>query len=514
MNVLIVCAAGMSSSALAQKFREEIRKEGLSIKVGTCGVSQYRQHLSHADLVFIAPQISWLKSDLNDRHKACLIIPEKAYGEMNAAVLVDMALHPDCYMPKEKEEPWYKGFVVKFARRRSVIAITDGFSSLMPVSLVGSILSLFNALPIPYLNALISSGIVGEYLSIGVNMTMGMLSLYLCIFIAMSYSEQTGVSKEGLVLSSMVDFIAISGISPVEALQTGYFDGRGMLCATVITLVTCHLYGWIDHMIVVKKPGYIATNIINSFYSLIPVSICMLLTVMVSTVFYAYYHVHMAQYINDSIVNAIGAYAGNNALTLLGMKVLLATLFWFVGIHGGKLTGTVCNPIFQPLSVANVRAWSNGEALPYLINSQTGYMFTFGGIGSTLSLTFLMLFFSKSRKMKQLGKLSFPMGIFFINEPLIFGLPLVLNLYLLIPFVVIPLFSGVLTIFATGAGILPPCIGFEIPWTTPPLISGLIQGGWRLALWQAGMLVLQGIMWYPVFRRLDQQAYMKENGDR
>ena len=104
MNVLIVCAAGMSSSALAQKFREEIRKEGLSIKVGTCGVSQYRQRLSHADLVFIAPQISWLKSDLYDRHKACLIIPEKAYGEMNAAVLVDMALHPDGYMPKEKEE--------------------------------------------------------------------------------------------------------------------------------------------------------------------------------------------------------------------------------------------------------------------------------------------------------------------------------------------------------------------------------------------------------------------------
>lgn len=509
MNVLIVCAAGMSSSALAQKFREEIRKEGLSIKVGTCGVSQYRQHLSHADLVFIAPQIGWLQKELNEKNVSCLVIPEKAYGEMNAAVLVDMALHPDGYMPKEKEEPWYKGFVVKFARRRSVIAITDGFSSLMPVSLVGSILSLFNALPIPYLNALISSGIVGEYLSIGVNMTMGMLSLYLCIFIAMSYSEQTGVSKEGLVLSSMVDFIAISGISPVEALQTGYFDGRGMLCATVITLVTCHLYGWIDHMIVVKKNGYIATNIINSFYSLIPVSICMLLTVMVSTIFYAYYHVHMAQYINDSIVNAIGAYAGNNALTLLGMNVL-STLFWFVGIHGGKLTGTVCKPIFQPLSAANVKAWTKGETLPYLINSQTGNMFTFGGIGSTLSLTFLMLVMSKSRKMKQLGKLSFPMGIFFINEPLIFGLPFVLNLYLLIPFTLIPFISGFMTIIATRMGFLPVCIGFEIPWTTPPLISGLIQGGWRLALWQAFMLVLQAAMWYPVFHHLDQEALKEE----
>ncbi len=509
MNVLIVCAAGMSSSALAQRFRDEIRKEGLNIKVGTCGVSQYRQHLSQADLVFIAPQISWVQKELNEKKLMCLVIDEKAYGEMNADVLMDMALHPDDYIPKEKKEPWYKGIAVRFAQRRSVIAITDGFSSLMPVSLVGSILSLCNTLPIPYLNTLISSGIVGEYLSIGINMTMGMLSLYLSIFIAMSYSEQTGISKEGLVLSCMVDFIAISGISPLEALQTGFFDGRGMLCATAITLVTCHLYGWTESMIGTKKSGYITSNIIDSFYSLIPVSICMFLTVTVSTVFYSCFHVQIAQYINDSIVDAIGRFAGNSASTLLGLKVL-ATLFWFVGIHGGKLTGTVSNPIFQPLSVADVRAWTKGETLPYLINSQTSYMFTFGGIGSTLSLTFLMLVMSKSRKMKQLGKISFPMGIFFINEPLIFGLPFVLNLYLLIPFTLIPLISGVMTIIATRVGFLPACIGFEIPWTTPPLISGLIQGGWKLALWQAFMLVLQAAMWYPVFHHLDQEALKEE----
>ena len=102
------------------------------------------------------------------------------------------------------------------------------------------------------------------------------------------------------------------------------------------------------------------------------------------------------------------------------------------------------------------------------------------------------------------------MGTFFINEPLIFGLPFVLNLYLLIPFTLIPLISGVMTIIATRVGFLPACIGFEIPWTTPPLISGLIQGGWKLALWQAFMLVLQAAMWYPVFHHLDQEALKEE----
>lgn len=370
-------------------------------------------------------------------------------------------------------------------------------------------LTLLNTLPIPYINEWFSTGIVGEFLSIGTNMTMGMISLYLCISIAMSYADRTGLSKEGLVLSSMVDFIAITGISPVEALQVGYFDGRGMLGGIIITLVTCHLYQGIDHLISRRKKGFVVTNILESFYSMIPVSICMMTTVSISTMFYSHYGMHIIQYVNESIVDVIGNYAGNNVMTMLGINIL-ATVFWFVGIHGGKLTGTVANPIFQPLSVANVIAWGKSEPLPYMINLQTKYIFIFGGIGSTLSLSFLMFFFSRSRKIKQLGRLSFPMGIFFINEPLIFGLPFVLNQYLLLPFIMIPLFCGFLTVIATSMEIIPACIGFEILWTTPPLISGFIQGGWKLALWQTFMLVLQGIMWYPVFRYLDKKALNEE----
>ena len=370
-------------------------------------------------------------------------------------------------------------------------------------------LTLLNTLPIPYINEWISTGVVGEYLLIGINMTMGMISLYLCICIAMSYADRTGLSKEGLVLSSMVDFIAITRISPVRALQVGYFDGRGMLGGIIITLVTCHLYQGIDHLISRRKKGFVVSNIIESFYSMIPVSICMMLTVWISTLFYSHYGMHIIQYMNESIVDVIGSFAGNNAMTMFGINILV-TVFWFVGIHGGKLTGTVANPIFQLLSAANVIAWGKAEPLPYMINLQTKYIFIFGGIGSTLSLSFLMFFFSRSRKMKQLGRLSFPMGIFFINEPLIFGLPFVLNQYLLLPFIMIPLFCGFLTVIATSMEIIPACIGFEILWTTPPLISGFIQGGWKLAAWQGFMLVLQGAMWYPVFHHLDQEALKEE----
>ena len=157
-------------------------------------------------------------------------------------------------------------------------------------------LTLLNTLPIPYINEWFSTGIVGEFLSIGTNMTMGMISLYLCISIAMSYADRTGLYKEGLVLSSMVDFIAITGISPVEALQVGYFDGRGMLGGIIITLVTCHLYQGIDHLISRRKKGFVVSNILESFYSMIPVSICMMTTVSISTMFYSHYGMHIIQY--------------------------------------------------------------------------------------------------------------------------------------------------------------------------------------------------------------------------
>ena len=93
----------------------------------------------------------------------------------------------------------------------------------------------------------------------------------------------------------------------------------------------------------------------------------------------------------------------------------------------------------------------------------------------------------------------FRWGIFFINEPLIFGLPYVFNLSLLFPFLFIPFASGVMTIALTSVGILPRCIGIDMPWTTPPVMSGLIQGGWKLALWQVVLLILQMVMWYPFF---------------
>jgi PTS system cellobiose-specific IIC component len=124
-----------------------------------------------------------------------------------------------------------------------------------------------------------------------------------------------------------------------------------------------------------------------------------------------------------------------------------------------------------------------------------------------------MAFMAKSQRMKRLGKTALPMGIFFINEPVIFGLPIIFNPLMMVPFILIPMFSLFVTWVLMKMEILPYVIGFDIPWTTPPLISGMIQGGWRLAVWQLIVMAVQTFIWYPFFKVQDNKYLKEENSD-
>lgn len=509
MNVLIVCSAGMSSSSLKEHMIQEIRKQNLDIKVGACGSSQISVYAKKADLILVAPQIGYLREDIeNQSSSSCLIISEEVYGRNDGTVLVDMALHPDRY--RKEERKGIRKFVSLFAANEYVLSIMDGFRMILPVSMAGSVFSLLSSLPIPYLDTLISESVIGEYLDIGYSMTMGMVSLYLSFSIAMCFAIRKKIREEGLVLATVIDFIALSGVSNKGWLNLEYFDGNGMLTAILCSVMTYKIYMFADRFMDHSRKTLIANNIIESLYSMVPVSFCMLLTLSFSGVFYTFFHMYFTEWEILFISEKVGEIAGNNMYTMIVLNGI-ASLLWFMGIHGGKIIGIVRDPLYKPLSLANLQAWKNHTALPYAVISQSSYIYMFGGAGSTLCLAFLMAFFAKSRKLKELGKISFPMGIFFINEPLIFGLPYVFNFSLLLPFLLIPFISGFLTLSMTAAGILPRLTGIDMPWTTPPVMTGLLQGGWKLALWQIALLILQTIMWYPFFKKMDEKSVAFEN---
>ena len=136
----------------------------------------------------------------------------------------------------------------------------------------------------------------------------------------------------------------------------------------------------------------------------------------------------------------------------------------------------------------------------------------FGGGGSTLGLVIMMAFLGKSNRMRTLGRLSLPAGIFGINEPLIFGLPIVLNPLMAVPFIFAPVVNTIIGYLATVTGIMPITLGVQLPWTCPIIFSGfLVTGSVMGSVVQIVMLVVDILIYYPFFKLLDQRYLQEES---
>ena len=184
--------------------------------------------------------------------------------------------------------------------------------------------------------------------------------------------------------------------------------------------------------------------------------------------------------------------------------------FWFFGINGGSIVGSIMQPILTPLSMENLSAFQAGTVLPNVINQQFYDLFTtFGGAGSTLSMLIAMIIVCRSQRIKNLSKISIVPALFGINEPVIFGLPVVLNPTILIPFLLTPLINILISYFSMVSGLVPFTSGVSMPWTTPVIISGFLTTGWRGALLQLILVILGVFIYMPFVKMMDKQ-YKKE----
>ena len=168
-------------------------------------------------------------------------------------------------------------------------------------------------------------------------------------------------------------------------------------------------------------------------------------------------------------------------------------------------------PIWLTLTAENAAAFNAGEPIPYIINYQFYSNFIkIGGAGGTLGLALVMTFLAKSKQYKALGKLAVGPGIFNINEPIIFGIPVVLNPIMLIPFIITPLVLAAVAYVSMSIGLVPYTNGTNLPWTTPPIIAGLLLSGWRGALLNIVEIFISAGIYYPFFRIVDRMAWKNE----
>lgn len=398
----------------------------------------------------------------------------------------------------------------KFGSQRHMTAIRKGLIATMPLTIVGSFFTIFQNIPIEAYTKLIEP--YQAILDIPSRYTMGLLALYATFGIASSLAKSYKLDSLTCGILALMAFLVTAApptrvfedvdnvITAGRYINLANLGSASLFGAIVTALLSVEIYRFfIEKDIMIKMPDGVPPEVSNSFIALIPGAVILLL-------FWVIRHVigfDLNGFLSTLLMPLKGILAGNSLFGGL-LTVFLICFFWVLGIHGPAIMGPVIRPFWDMSIAENLEAFTNGanvHQLPNIFTEQFLQWFIWiGGAGTTLSLVVLMMF-SKSTYLKSLGRLSFLPGLFNINEPVIFGTPIVMNPILGIPFIVAPLITTTLSYFLTVANIIP-MMAARLAFAIPAPIAAWMSTNWSFS---AAVLVIVNFLitmaiYYPFFK--------------
>ena len=408
----------------------------------------------------------------------------------------------------------------KIGKNKYLIAVRDGFLLSMPLLIVGSFFLLIANFPIPGWSDFWAR-FFGEdwvsYFAKPTDATFSIMAILAVVGIGYSFAEQMNVDKLFGAASAMVSWflimpyeVLLEGGGSVKGIPLDWVGSKGIFVGIICAFLSIHIYSWVNKKgWVIKMPEGVPPTVVKSFAALIPAGVSMLVFFVINIIF-AMTPFHSAFDFIFTILQVPLLKLGNT-LPAMVIAYIFLHLFWFFGVNGGSVVAAVFNPILQTLSAENLAAYQAGAPIPNIICQQFQDLFaTFGGCGSALSLMIAMLLFCRSKRIRELGKLSLVPGLFGINEPIVFGLPIVLNPMILIPFMLVPTINIVISYICMSIGLVPLCSGVAIPWTMPVVLSGFLSTGWQGAVLQLVLLVLGIFVYMPFIKMMDKQYLADE----
>lgn len=297
-------------------------------------------------------------------------------------------------------------------------------------------------------------------------------------------------------------------IQVTDVFAKQYTDTKGLFLGMLIAIVSVQLYTWLSKQkfLQLKMPDTVPSNVSKSFSELFPTMI----TVGVISTIGLIITLLTNMSLFDIIYSLVQKPLQNVVQGLPGILLLMlvAQLFWVIGIHGNQMIKPIREPLLIAAIAANTEAHAAGRPLPNIITMPFWDMYmSMGGSGVTIGLLIAIFLVTKKRAdIKAIAKLSLAPGIFNINEPLIFGLPIVLNPILAIPFIFTPLITGTIGYFATMTGFAARAYVYT-PWPTPPLISGFLAtgGNWGAVITQTVCIVISVLIYLPFVKISESQ---------
>ncbi|WP_376716288.1 PTS sugar transporter subunit IIC [Vagococcus lutrae] len=407
----------------------------------------------------------------------------------------------------------------KLSANKALIAIRDGITLAMPLIIIGSLFMVIASFPVPGWEDWLGKVGVAGYLWKGVDSSFGLIGLIASFGIAYSLTNQYGVDGISSGILSLSTFITVTPFVTSDAgagMPTGYMAAKGLFIAIILGLINGYVYQWfINRDIRIKLPETVPSAVSKSFSAIIPGAVLITFWLIVFGLLDAFSLPNLHDVAQVVLGKPLGLLGSNVFGTII--VVALNSLFWFVGIHGGNVVNSVMQPVWIANLDANREAYQAGLELPHIFT--VAFMDNFiyiGGGGATIGLVLVLGYLARKKKTSQQTKVLAPItvvpGLFNINEPTMFGLPVVLNVMLLLPFIVAPIVNVVVAYFAMSTGLVP-LTRTVATWTMPPIISGfLTTGSVRGSLLQIVLIVLDVLLYLPFFLAVEKRFKQEELG--
>ena len=395
-------------------------------------------------------------------------------------------------------------------------AIRDGFVSCIPVILFSSLFILVACVPEIFDYKWPES--ISTVLWQAYNYSMGILGILMVATIAKSLTDSINTKMPKLRQINDVSVMIVSiicllllAVAPVEGgISTEFMGTKGLLSAFVVAFTVPNIYKFfVKRNITIKLPDEVPHYIAQTFADLIPLSVAVLVYWVFGIVFKEATGMMFGAWVLEVFKPLFVAADG-----YVGVAIIYGAMamFWFMGIHGPSIVEPAVTAIYIANIEANLQIVSNGGHAVNILTHPTSYFVaTLGGTGATLMFCAMCAFIAKSKQLRAVGRASIIPVTFAVNEPILFGAPIVLNPVLFFPFILAPIFNvWIFKFFVDTLGM--NSFTYILPWTTPAPIGLIIGTGFaKLAFVLAPLLLLvDAVLYYPFFRVYDAQLVEKE----
>ena len=431
-------------------------------------------------------------------------------------------------------EKYLMGPMGKVATLRPVRAIVAAGMASIPLTIMGSAFLVLGVIPqaFPFL-ADIWAGSFDKFAALTLlayKCSMGILSLYFALVFGYEYTkiyaEEEGLNlspMNGGILAVFAFFMTIPELTWTDGAMTlvtgettinGWTVGgdsltrlstSGLFTAILMSVLAVQLYRLcVKRQWVIKMPEAVPEGVSRSFSALIPAFVVAIVVIFINGAFI---------FMGTDIYKVIAipfAFVKDITNSLPGIIVIyfLVHALWIVGIHGANIVMGLVNPIL----LANMAANVDGASYAFAGEFTNAYV-TIGGSGATLGLTLFIAYFAKSEQLKMLGKAALGPAIFNINEPIIFGMPVVYNPILAIPFMLAPIVSASIAFLAVDYGLVAKAI-VQMSWPMPVGIGAFVgtAGDWKAAVLAIVCATVAFLIWFPFIKVYDAKLVKEEQG--